>query len=188
MKRADIEQLLPEIFRRTLVPGRIEPSPLAAFLDAMETLHAPDEAVLAALDTYFDPYRAPDRFVPYLAGWVDLGDLWVENPLEFTAETLPPFPAGVGRLRDLIASAAYLSRWRGTERGLSAFLETATGLSGYTIEEQVLDDDGQPIPFHMRVRAPKEAASYRLLIERIVAKEKPAYVTFELQFETTNEE
>ncbi len=181
MKRADIEQLLPEIFRRTLVPGRVEPTPLAAFLDAMETLHAPDDALLAALDTYFDPYRAPDRFVPYLAGWVDLGDLWVENPLEFTAETLPPFPGGVGRLRDLIASAAYLSSWRGTARGLLAFLETATGLTGFAIDEQVADDEQQPIPFHIRVRAPQAAAAYRLLIERIIAKEKPAYVTFELQ-------
>ena len=181
MKRADIEQLLPEIFRRTLPPVRTGANPLAAFLDVIEGLQAPDEAILTSLDTYFDPYRAPDLFVAYLAGWVDLDGLWIENPQEFTAKTLPRFPSGVGRLRDLIASAVYLSRWRGTAKGLLTFLETATGITGFAIDEQVLDEDGQPIPFHIRVRAPKEAAVYRALIDQIIAKEKPAYVTYELQ-------
>jgi phage tail-like protein len=183
MKRADIEQLLPEIFRRTLPPVRpdADANPLALFLDVMEQLHAPDDAVLAALDQYFDPYRAPDRFVAYLAGWVDLGDLWIANPQEFTAETLPPFPSGVGHLRDLVASAAFLSRWRGTAKGLLTFLETATGITGFAVDDQVLGDDGQPIPFHIRVRAPQESAPYRVLIDNIIRKEKPAYVTYELQ-------
>lgn len=183
MKRADIELLLPEIFRRTLPPVRTDANPLEAFLDVMELLHTPDEAVLASLDTYFDPYRAPELFVAYLAGWVDLDQLWIENPQEFTAKTLPPFPSGVGRLRQLVAAAAFLSRWRGTMKGLLYFLETATGISGFEIEERVLDEDGQQIPFHIRVRAPQAAEVYRVLIERIIMKEKPAYVTYDLQIE-----
>ena len=181
MKRAEIELLLPEIFRRTLPPVRTEANPLASFLDAMETLHAPDESILEALDSYFDPYHAPDQFVAYLAGWVDLDDLWIENPLEFTAKTLPRFPSGVGHLRELVAAAVFLSRWRGTRKALLTFLETATGVSGFTIDEQVLDDNGLPIPFHIRVNAPKAAAPYHILIENIIRKEKPAYVTYELQ-------
>lgn len=181
MKRADIELLLPEIFRRTLPPVRTGTNPLDSFLDVMELLHAPDETVLAALETYFDPYRAPEMFVNYLAGWVDLDRLWIENPQEFTAKTLPAFPSGVGRLRELVAAAAFLSRWRGTHQGLLRFLEVATGVTGFEIDEHVLDEDGQPIPFHIRVRVPEVAASYRVLIERIIMKEKPAYVTFELQ-------
>ncbi len=190
MKRAEIELLLPEIIRRTLplsgTSSAAHPqdaNPLALFLDVMELLHAPDEDVIASLDHYFDPYRAPDQFAAYLAGWVDLDDLWISNPQEFSAATLPPFPSGVGRLRELIAAAAYLSRWRGTAKGLLAFLEKATGAAGFVIDQQVIDAEGQPIPFHIRVHVPGAAAAYRPLIERIVVKEKPAYVTYELLIE-----
>ena len=181
MERAEIELLLPEIFRRTLPPIRTEANPLTSFLDLMETLHAPDETILASLERFFDPYHAPDLFVAYLAGWVDLDDLWIENPQEFAAKTLPRFPSGVGHLRELVASAVFLSRWRGTAKALITFLETATGVRGFTIDEHVLDSAGEPIPFHVRVNAPKDAAPYRLLIENIIIKEKPAYVTYELQ-------
>ncbi len=186
MKRAEIELLLPEIFRRTLPPVRTDAdaNPLDLLLDVMEGLQAPDDAILAALDGYFDPYHAPDRFVAYLAGWVDLDDLWIANPQEFTALTLPRFPGGVGNLRNLVARAVFLSRWRGTAKGLLAFLETATGIAGYTVDEVVTDEDGLPIPFHIRVRAPEAAAGYRVLIDKIIRKEKPAYVTYELQIGT----
>ncbi len=119
----------------------------------------------------------------YLAGWVALDDLWVSNPQEFTAQTLPPFPSGVGRLRELVAASVYLSRWRGTARGLLTFLETATGVQGFTIDEQVPDADDEPIPFHIRVHVPQAAGAFRTLIERIVIKEKPAYVTYEIVIE-----
>jgi phage tail-like protein len=189
MKRAEIELLLPEIIRRTIPPenarvtAALEANPLPLLLDVMELLHAPDEAVLAEIDRYFDPYRAPDGFVAYLAGWVDLDDLWIANPQEFTARTLPPFPGGVGRLRELVAASVYLSRWRGTAQGLLRFLETATGVRGFSIDEQVTDDEGEAIPFHIRVHVPQDAARFRTLIERIIGKEKPAYVTYEIVVE-----
>ena len=93
------------------------------------------------------------------------------------------YPAGTGRLREVIAAAAYLSKWRGTAQGLLRFLETATGIDGFRIEEQVLDANGEHRPFHIRVRSPASAQAYRPLIERIVEMEKPAYVTYELQFD-----
>ena len=65
MKQALIEQLLPQVFQRTIRPG----NPLMAILEVMEALQGPSEEVLADLAEYFSPYRAPDRFVPYLAGW-----------------------------------------------------------------------------------------------------------------------
>ncbi|MEO8394645.1 MAG: phage tail protein, partial [Chloroflexota bacterium] len=107
--------------------------------------------------------------------------LWIENPQEFTAKTLPRFPTGVGHLRELVSAAVFLSRWRGTAKALITFLETATGITGFTIDERVLDDEGQAIPFHIRVNAPQASAAYRVLIENIINKEKPAYVTYELQ-------
>lgn len=171
MNRPDIELLLPDNYRRAVLPG----TALGAVLDVMETLHAPDEEILAGLDRFFDSRRAPEAFVPYLARWVDLGPL-----LDRLAELLggdQEFPSGNGRLRDLVAVAAYLSRWRGTHRGLVAFLEVGTGVPGFQVEE---DADGRP--FHLRFVAPAGALPYRALVETIVEQEKPAYTTHELVF------
>ena len=178
MKQAEIEQLLPGIFQRTLRAG----SPLNALLAVMEALHDPDEQVLAQIEKYFDPYRTPDRFVPYLAGWVDLERLLVESPEEREQTDAMPLPTGTGRLRELIAAAAYLSQWRGTAKGLKRFLETATGAHGFEIDESGQTAKGQRRAFHIRVRAPKETQPYRVLLQRIIEIEKPAYVTYELEF------
>lgn len=179
MKQTEIERLLPGIIQRTILPGQ----PLDALLATMETMHAPSEAALSGLDAYFNPYKAPDAFVPFIAGWLDLERFLSLKPARLdaaTAQTL--FPSGLGRLRELVASAAFLSKWRGTARGLIRFLETATGITGFAVEEEVLDEHNRVRPFHIRVIGPKEAARYQPLIERIVDLEKPAYVTYELEF------
>ncbi len=176
MKPNEIEQMLPGIFQRTVQEG----TPLFALLEVMEALQAPDEAALDQLDAFFDPYRAPDAFVPFLASWVDLDWLLIEIPEEFKETAPPPLPSGIGRLRELLAAATFLAQWRGTAKGLLRFLETATGVQGFGIEEQVLGPDGQLKPFHLRVRVPQEAAPYQIMIERIIESEKPAYVTYEL--------
>ena len=183
MKRNEIEQLLPEIFRRTVQPG----NPLFALLEAMEALHEPSEQVLEELDRFFDPYRTPDNFVPYLARWVDLHRFLAEVPQlerdgEGGAAAFVPFASGLGRLRELIATAAYLSKWRGTARGLLRFLETAVGHQGFEIDETPMGPDGRPRPFHILIRAPAATARYRVLIERIIEMEKPAFVTYDLEF------
>ena len=180
MKQAEIEQLLPEVFQRTLRPD----NPLTALLEVMEALHAPSEAVLERLDAFFDPRRTTDEFVPFLAYWVDLDRLFEEAPGGKWQVSLSRYPitSGFGRLRELIASAAHLSQWRGTEKGLVLFLQTATGIENFDIEESVPGADGQPRPFHIKVRAPAEAAAHRTLIKRIVEMEKPVHVTYELEF------
>ena len=88
----------------------------------------------------------------------------------------------MGCLRELVAAAAYLSKWRGTMRGLTLFLETATGAPGFEINENVPDSDGSLRPYHIRVRAPEGVVSHRRLIEMIIEQEKPAYVTYDLEF------
>lgn len=180
MNQAALERLLPEIYRRTVRPG----SPLAALLEVMEELHAPAEETLDRIDAVFDPLRTPDAFVPYLAGWLDLERLFDDPADEFTARDVirQPVSTGLGRLRELIGSAAYLSQWRGTLRGLRRFLEVATGERGFEIDERVPGRDGLPIPFHIRVRAPGAVRGHRGLLERIIHLEKPAYVTYELDF------
>ncbi|MDQ3896444.1 MAG: phage tail protein [Actinomycetota bacterium] len=176
MQRARIERLLPAVVQRTVFPG----TPLAAVLSAMEALHARPEAALDDLPAAFDPYRAPDRFVPFLAQWVDLDRLVV-----FDAAGESTVPTGRGHLRNLVAVAAELSRWRGTARGLVRMLEVATGLAGFVVEEQTTWPDGRPRPYHLRVRAPAEASPYRAFVEHLVRSEKPAYVTAEVVFEET---
>lgn len=179
MKRTEIEQLLPAVFQRAVQAG----TPLFALLEVMEALPSRDEAVLNTIESFFDPYRAPDAFIPFLASWLDLDRFLRETPEEFDAQGSSTLASGVGRLRELVAAAPFLAQWRGTSRGLLRFLETATGVQGFLIEERIPGPGGLPIPFHLRVRVPGAAAPYRLLIERIIEAEKPAYVTYELQFE-----
>ncbi len=176
MKQAEIARLLPGIFQRTLSEHNL----LFALLGAMETLHAPSEAALERIDAWFDPYRAPDAFIPFLAGWVDLDRIWLDADTGLNRPSAPEFPSGLGRLRELVASAAFLSKWRGTAKGLLRFLEMATGVEGFAVDEQVIGQDGKPRPFHIRVTVPEAALPYRQMIQRIVELEKPAYVTYEL--------
>ena len=84
MDSAAIARLLPGIFQSALHPaaaGIVEPDRrLAALLGVMESLQAPVEDVLDGLHHHVDPRRAPPRFVPYLAGWVDLDWLLLATP------------------------------------------------------------------------------------------------------------
>ena len=162
MRRQRIAELLPTVFRRALPHS----PPLAAVLGVMEAMHAPSERVLAHFDDALNPYAAPDRFVPWLAQWMGL------HPI--LGDDLEILGTDTRRARDLIAMSSMLAKWRGTARGLILFLEIATGLRGFAIEE--------PRPFHFTLQTPAEADEQRELIMRIVAAEKPAYVTCEVRF------
>ncbi|MDH3210130.1 MAG: hypothetical protein OEM00_06250 [Burkholderiaceae bacterium] len=180
MRRTEIERLLPEVFRTTIA----DRSPLGALVDVMEDLHAPTENILGRLDGFFSPNRTEDRFVALLSRWAGLEHLFAHSALRSSAAAeREPISTGLGRLRELIARAAYLSQWRGTARGLIAFLETATGASGFRVDELVKDQSGAVRPFHVRVFAPSAMTAHRPLIERIIEFEKPAYVTYEVQIE-----
>lgn len=174
MKQEEIKGLLPEVITRTLRPG----GPLAVLLAVMEGMHAPSEEALSRLETYFNPYLTPDKFVPYLAGWVDM-DVLLGSQVDGGQSTLP---IEIGRLRELISAAIYLSKWRGTSRGLLLFLETATGATGFAVDEHVRDKQGRMLPFHIKVLAPASTAPNESLLRLIITLEKPAYVTYELEF------
>jgi phage tail-like protein len=173
MKATQIKRLLPAVFQ-SAADGV---TPLATILKIMEEMHAPAEATLDHLESYFDPYRTPDACVPFLATWVDL-----EGVLDQRGSTGATLSTGVGRLRELTATAVLLSKWRGTRKGLLFFLQMATGVNDFTINEAIRDADGNEIPFHMRIAVPAAAKAHRTLIERIIELEKPAYVTYDLDF------
>ncbi len=178
MKKEQIkERLLPSVFQRTASAG----SPLFAILDLMETMQTPSETVLERLAKTFDPYRTPDDFVAYLASWVDL-EVLLDVPRGNNSSAAARLSTGMGRLRELTAAAMTLSQWRGTRKGLQLFLQTATGMDGFDIDEKTIGAGGKARPFHLRIKAPGQLIKHRALVERIIELEKPAYVTYELEF------
>jgi phage tail-like protein len=174
MQTTDLLRLLPEIIRRTAQRG----TPLDALLQTMASLPLRDETILGALDAYFDPDRAPDRFVPFLATWVDLAWLPVLD-LEPGAGAAQG-AVEVHRLRDLIKVAPRLAQLRGTAAGLALFLGTATGVAGIRVLDSGSSDATVRRLFHLRVEVPAAAAQQRALIELIARMEKPAHVTCEV--------
>lgn len=177
MKQNNIARLLPAIFQQTIQPE----TPQAVLLAVMERLPAPDEAVLERLETFFNPYQTPANFVPFLASWVDMEWILLADSQEFSS-LIPPLPSGIGRLRELVASATFLAQ------DLLSFLEIASGLQGFTIEERVPGPDGHPRAFHIAVHAPSAAAQYQALLQHIIEAEKPAYVTYDLVFQEEEEQ
>ncbi len=163
MRRADIERLLPEVISRTIR----DESPMGSLLGIMELMHVPAEKVLDDVEVNFSPRRCRDRFVRLLASWVDLD---------------VPVTTGIGRHREWINRAVELSHWRGTGRGLRASLETATGVTGFEFDESVPGPDGLPRPFHMKVSVPEKVKAHRDMVVAIIEREKPAYVTYEIEF------
>src|SRR5215213_5302774 len=140
MKQDKIKNFLPAVFQRTIPdekPGvkPIVKNPLAAFLDLMEILHAPAERILEDVDRFFDARRAPDEFVPFLAHWVNLDRIFFSTEIDLDSPLMPK----IGHLRELVAGATYLSQWRGTKKGLLLFLQTATGVKDFEIDERVKD-------------------------------------------------
>ena len=184
MKHQQISQLLPEVFQRTDQAL----SPLSGLLEVMETMTEPAEEILQQLPFYFNSYTTPENFLPFLASWVDLDRFFpaLQNP------EIPGLDAiqstGPGRLRELIVAAPQLSKLRGTAAGLQLFLETASGLKGFEIDENVLSENNDELPFHIKITAPQSAQKHHAIIERIIEQEKPAYVTFNLEFSSQKTE
>jgi phage tail-like protein len=169
MRPDEIARLLPEVYQSAALPG----TPLDAALGVMSALHGSLEQAIAQPDAYVDPRRAPDTLAPVLAGWLGLGR-YLDRRTDLTAGGRRRTAPDPGDLRELTAIAADLGRRRGTAGALRRFLETATGVAGFTVS----DDTGQP--FHIRVTVPLAAQGRRDLVERIVQGEKPAFSTAEI--------
>ncbi|HLM01608.1 MAG TPA: phage tail protein [Pyrinomonadaceae bacterium] len=204
MKQEKIKSFLPAVFQRTVPDTKngaelTVKNPLAALLDVMEKLHEPAEQILENVERFFDPRRTPDAFVPFLAHWVNLDRIF---PATEEIDLNSPLMPKIGHLRELAASATYLAQWRGTKKGLLLFLQTATGVKNFEIDERVKDsgeerarrtnflEAGQQAadtetrirPFHLKIRAPEEIRGQEALIRRIIESEKPVHMTYELEF------
>ncbi|MFW6052992.1 MAG: phage tail protein [Desulfosalsimonas sp.] len=171
MKHEEIKKILPGMFREAVSTQ----NPLDAIVGVMETLHHNTEAMLEEIDSVFDPIRTNKDFVWYLAGWVDLD--WIYSQDGKNTGSLKS-AIQIENFRNLISLAWYLSKWRGTATGLKLFLETATGVEGFEINENPEDDKGGIMPFHIEITVPEAAEQKRHLVKRIIENEKPAYVTY----------
>lgn len=158
MRTAEIELLLPEVLRRTVLPG----SPMAALVGVMEAMHAPAEEALRGFPSVLDPLSTPDQFVGMLATWVDLARL----------DETPAGHLDRARMRVLVSLAADLAHWRGTPGGLMWIVSVATGVAGLRLEQKG--------PFAVRVVVPAAAAAQADLVREIAAQEKPAHLVVEV--------
>jgi hypothetical protein len=179
MEAARIEHFLPENFRLAATNPR---GVAHAMLQAMEALHAPDEAIIERIDSFFSPIRvdpAHEDFVLLQASWLGL-----ERYFNWTGGRpglgTPSFPSGIANLRLLVAEAAELLRERGMESTLIRFLELATGTKGFAIADGL--PDGAPSPFHFTLFAPEAVRAQADLVARIVAGERPAHATYSILY------
>lgn len=177
MDRNEIPRFLPESYR---IAASRPNGPLAAMLAIMEGMHAPAEIVIDNLAAYVSPFAAPDPFVLLQASWLGI-DRYFDWSGDRPGAGTPRFRTGIAPLRLLVAEAAELGRERGTQGALIRFLETATGIRGFTVVEGA--PDGTPIPFHFTVHAPAATAPLEDFILRIIEGERPAHATFDLVFD-----
>ncbi|MEQ8275189.1 MAG: phage tail protein [Deltaproteobacteria bacterium] len=155
MTPTEIFRLLPDVIRR----AASRDDPLDTLVGVMSAMHTPTVETLDRLDEAFDPQRADEDLVRMLAYWVGVDP----NDGVSTAAT-----------RALVARAAVLSRYRGTAWALVQHLEVATDVRGFVVREP------EDQPFHLVVEVPTAAAGQVERVRRIVAREKPAYATFEV--------
>ncbi|MGD9740019.1 MAG: phage tail protein [Bauldia sp.] len=174
MNPASIARLLPAVYQEAMPVGAesdAAPSVLSALLDVMAEMHRSTEGYLGDYRSIVEPWRAPPPFLDMLAGWLGLGPYLGRSIRAVTTSTA---------LRELVSRAGELARNRGTADALLTICELVTGVSGFAVEEDVRDGDGNRIPFHFRLVAPAGSEGLRPELETIIRNEKPAFITAEI--------
>ncbi|MGH8564166.1 MAG: phage tail protein [bacterium] len=123
------------------------------------------EKKIASLPYYFDPHRAPERFLPWLTSWTGFA----------LRADLPP-----EKNRDFIASAISLYRMRGTKANMGRLLEI------FTSRKATVRDDLTGQPFHFRIGISLDnpdhnyVAQQQAIAHALVEREKPAHTSYKL--------
>lgn len=109
ISRESYVKWLPSVYQRADLNGQ---NFFRDFLWIIQHLFGSVEGILDSIHTYFDPYEAPEEFLPWLASWsaMVLEEDW---PL--------------AKKRRLIRKAIELYRIRGTVRGIKLFIALFTG-------------------------------------------------------------
>lgn len=159
-----------------LMPGIYQDDEFTrAFTGGLDDVLSTVFATLDCLDSYIDPWIAPDDFVGWLSGWfgVTIDEGW---------------PAD--RTRALLANIVELYRWRGTARGLRAELTiytggtveiTETGGSAWS-QRPGAGLPGDDVPrLAVRVVLEPSAVVNERTLDQMIAAAKPAHVMHVLE-------
>lgn len=180
MTPAALARLLPAVYQQAMLDDAGDDggagSVLAALLGLISQMHGSTEAFLADPRRFIDPYRARTDFLTQLARWMAL-----EPYLDQSSSV----HSDVAALRELTRRAASLARRRGTADAMIEICELITGVKGFSIDQGPAGDDGHPLPYHFRLVVPAAASAKRAIVEKIVATEKPCFVTAEIVFDAT---
>jgi phage tail-like protein len=142
------------------------------WLAGFDEVIAPILSDLDNLDVYLDPGVAPEDFVAWLGGWLGLG---VEESWSPEA------------LRRIVQMATEVFRWRGTVRGLAAYVSAYAG-----VEPEIIDSGGSawsrvpggPAPGDgactVTVRLPSGGIDLDRL-DRLIAAAKPAHIAHRVE-------
>ncbi|OXM85037.1 phage tail protein [Paenibacillus rigui] len=153
-----------------------ENSFLERFLSLFGTFFDDMEETIDKVSTYFDPDAVSGDYLKWLGGWLAVSkeDVWEES-----------------KLRQLIKQAPELYKLRGTRAGLQRMLHLYTGVDPLVVEyfqiQQMQESSGLwqlftqlygDNPYTFCVMLPPETIrtdQQRLMIERIIDDQKPAY-------------
>ena len=176
---------LPSIYQRADVNGK---NFLRDYLWIIQHMFASVDETLDGIHKFFDPYEAPERFLPWLASWTAL----------VVEEDWP-----VEKKRRLIRKALELYRIRGTVKGLKLFLSLFSaaepqlqenkwpfkgwriGVSGEVgIDTIVLPPVNLAHAFVVRMPVSYKDLSHEAVVRvhEILMMEKPASCQYYLQF------
>ncbi len=179
-------QYLPALYRRSDASGR---NFVRDLLYIIEHLMSSVDDKLDVLETYFDPYEAPEEFVEWLANWTAMV-LDMEWPEE--------------KKRAIVKKAVELYGIRGTVKGLKIFLSLFTGhepnvkehewpFKGFRIGEGLcaIGVDSIVLPpvdlsrcFIIEIPAKFQDVSIEnvIRVHDIIQAEKPAHTSYYLRF------
>ena len=185
VSRESYAKWLPSIYQRSDATGR---NFLRDLLWITQHLFGRIEDTLDVIHTYFDPYEAPDEFMPWLASWTAMV-LEEEWPKE--------------KKRKLIKKAIELYKVRGTVKGLKLFISLFTGhepeirenawpfrgcrigvTSGIGIDTVILPPVNRACTFVVEMPVTYKDVSIEAVVRlhEIIQMEKPANTSYCLQF------
>ena len=137
---------------------------LGRFLKGFEAIWEPREQRQDHIERYFDARTAPAAFLPWLASWLDL-------PID------PDWPEA--RVRNLVAEAMEIFRWRGTRYGLAEIVRASTGL-----DAEITDSPDAPFVFRVTIRVPAGGSIDRPLVDSLIRTHKPAHTGYVLDVQS----
>jgi phage tail-like protein len=131
------------------------------FLRIFETIWEPLEWRQNSLEMYFDPRTAPTSMLEWLASWLGL-PVAVHYP--------------ESRRRALLHEALELYIWRGTNYGLTKFIELSTGFTA-----TISNEPKNPFVIRIKINPPPNETVPLDILEDVIRTHKPAVMGYVIE-------